>query len=101
MDHHPEHSCSCANELIPPPPREAHSARAFTLPPAPRSSCCCCGGVWGERGGGYDVVINVAAETRQGQPAALYDTRCALLAKLCAQKAVDTGVPRFIQVGCC
>ena len=65
--------------------REAHIARAFSIPPEYNKSC-------------YDIVINLAAETRQGQPEALYTTRCSHLAKICAEKAAATGVSRFIQV---
>lgn len=65
--------------------REAHITRAFSIPPEYNKPC-------------YDVVINLAAETRQGQPEALYASRCTQLATFCAQKAVDVGVPRFIQV---
>jgi hypothetical protein len=65
--------------------RPPHIDRAFTVPPELNRPH-------------FDIVINLAAETRQSQPADLYDTRCTLLAKLCSQKAVDMGIPRFIQV---
>lgn len=65
--------------------RPAHINRAFCIPPEFNKPS-------------YDIVVNLAAETRQGQPAELYSTRCTLLAKLCSEKAAETGVTRFIQV---
>ena len=65
--------------------RDVHVERAFTVPSDHNKSC-------------YDVVINLAAETRQGQLESLYEARCTHLARLCAKKAAEVGVKRFIQV---
>jgi len=46
----------------------------------------------------YDFVFNLAAETRYGQPAALYDDRCRLLSKKCAERAKSSGVKRFVEM---
>lgn len=65
--------------------KEQHVARAFRTPD-------------GHSGDHFDIVINLAAETRQGQPIEQYHARCTLLAKLCSERAAASGVSRFIQV---
>jgi nucleoside-diphosphate-sugar epimerase len=45
-----------------------------------------------------DLVFNLAAETRYGQPAAVYTDRCTTLSKKCAIKAKEHGVKRFVEV---
>lgn len=47
-----------------------------------------------------DIVINLAAETRYGQPAAVYEQRCTALSRDCAVCAanMDQPVKRFVEV---
>ena len=45
-----------------------------------------------------DFVVNLAAETRYGQPNEVYDERCTVLSRLCAAKAAEVGVAKFIEV---
>ncbi len=49
----------------------------------------------------FDYVINLAAETRYGQPESVYASRCSELSYLCAKKAMECGVTRFIEVVHC
>ena len=46
----------------------------------------------------FDFVVNFAAETRYGQPQQIYDERCTNLSRLCAQKALQCGVRKFIEI---
>ena len=45
-----------------------------------------------------DYVVNLAAETRYGQPDEVYTERCTNLSKVCAAKAAEVGVKKFIEV---
>jgi nucleoside-diphosphate-sugar epimerase len=46
----------------------------------------------------YDVVINLAAETRYGQTSSLYQSRCQLLSRECAYKAREVGIKQYIEI---
>lgn len=46
----------------------------------------------------YDVVINLAAETRYGQTSNLYQSRCQLLSRECAYKAREVGIKQYIEI---
>jgi nucleoside-diphosphate-sugar epimerase len=59
--------------------KEAHRERAFS----------------NER---FDYVVNLAAESKYGQPESVYDVRCTQLSVACAQKARAENVRRFIEV---
>ena len=46
----------------------------------------------------FDYVVNLAAETRYGQPPQIYEERCTTLSKLCAQKAAQCGTKTFVEI---
>ena len=45
-----------------------------------------------------DFVVNLAAETKFGQPDSVYEQRCTRLSVACASKSMERGVRRFIEV---
>ena len=46
----------------------------------------------------FDFIVNLAAETRYGQSSAVYEERCTRLSQMCAQRAADIGVGRYIEM---